>query len=593
MKHSFIIKYLVLLISIVVLHSCQKEGFPVLSTLEVTNITAISALSGGNITSDGGSAIISKGVCWSTDSGPTLNGQKTNDGTGSNNFNSIITGLKRNANYYVRAYATNKTGTSYGNEILFNTLSHSKSQIIADHTIVDRFVDIPEEYLNKIKKMMICFPGESHSYAFRVGMELLELMYPSYSCNVGTEQEYTDQYLRIDERFSAGEAEWFTWYAWPNPPSPIKDEIKNMIKSYYDDGNPFSVVGFGWCWDLDAGNTVSSKADPFYECRWYGRTDGGPDGLLCFGLDAEDFSITGNRVSMDTYIAATEDYITFCTANGYPTKVIFTTGPLQNIKERGYQGYLKLEHIRNYVAADSSRILFDYHDILCFDNAGVLTTTTWEGHTYPVISSENSTPEEIGHISNIGAIRLAKAQWWMLARIAGWDGVQGAPVKGITVTGEGGASVISTDNGTLQLSAVVTPDDATEQILTWTILNGTGHAIISATGLVTAIASGTVTAQAMINDGSGVTGTMDITIYNRNIADQLVVIVKQTELIFPLDESFLDCKISLYNLYGNLMTARLVNSDISVFDVTGYRPGLYIAVLSNNLILRVAKVILP
>ena len=89
--------------------------------------------------------------------------------------------------------------------------------------------------------------------------------------------------------------------------------------------------------------------------------------------------------------------------------------------------------------------------------------------------------------------------WWMLARMAGWDGGTGTtvPVSGITVTGAGGAATITVDNGTLQLSANVTPSNATNKTVTWSISNGTGQASISASGLVTAVANGTVTAKAI------------------------------------------------------------------------------------------------
>ena len=91
------------------------------------------------------------------------------------------------------------------------------------------------------------------------------------------------------------------------------------------------------------------------------------------------------------------------------------------------------------------------------------------------------------------------------------------PVTGITVTGAGGSSLITTDNGTLQLTATVTPADATNKTVTWSVVNGTGQATINTTGLVTAVASGTVTARATANDGSGVVGQLVITISNQVI----------------------------------------------------------------------------
>lgn len=99
--------------------SGPAQGIPVLSTTAVTGVTASSATSGGNITSDGGSAITVRGVCWSTNQTPTIADSKTTNGTGTGSFVSNITGLTENTTYYVRAYATNGSGTGYGGAISF------------------------------------------------------------------------------------------------------------------------------------------------------------------------------------------------------------------------------------------------------------------------------------------------------------------------------------------------------------------------------------------------------------------------------------------------------------------------------------------
>ena len=91
-------------------------GFPNVTTTAITNILATSATSGGNVISDGGGAITARGVCWSTITGPTIADSKTTNGTGTGTFVSSITGLTTGLTYYVRAYATNATGTSYGAE---------------------------------------------------------------------------------------------------------------------------------------------------------------------------------------------------------------------------------------------------------------------------------------------------------------------------------------------------------------------------------------------------------------------------------------------------------------------------------------------
>ncbi|MFN8133691.1 MAG: Ig-like domain-containing protein [Bacteroidales bacterium] len=89
------------------------------------------------------------------------------------------------------------------------------------------------------------------------------------------------------------------------------------------------------------------------------------------------------------------------------------------------------------------------------------------------------------------------------------------PVSSITITGAAGSNTISTDKGTLQLSATVLPETATNKTVTWSLTNGSGEASISQDGLVTAINNGTVTVTATATDGSGVAGYFEITISNQ------------------------------------------------------------------------------
>ena len=95
---------------------------PTVTTSAVIDITQTSATCGGNVTSDGGTPVTARGVCWSTSANPTTDSSKTTDGTGTGSFTSNLTGLTDNTTYHLRAYATNSAGTSYGNEVLFKTL---------------------------------------------------------------------------------------------------------------------------------------------------------------------------------------------------------------------------------------------------------------------------------------------------------------------------------------------------------------------------------------------------------------------------------------------------------------------------------------
>jgi uncharacterized protein (TIGR02145 family) len=94
---------------------------PILSTTSCSAITQTNTQSGGIISSDWGVSVTSRGVCWSTSQDPNIAGNKTNDGTGKGSFVSNISGLTANTTYYLKAYATNSSGTSYGTEITFTT----------------------------------------------------------------------------------------------------------------------------------------------------------------------------------------------------------------------------------------------------------------------------------------------------------------------------------------------------------------------------------------------------------------------------------------------------------------------------------------
>jgi uncharacterized protein (TIGR02145 family) len=94
---------------------------PTVTTTAVSSITLTTAVSGGNITSDGGGIVTFSGICWSTSANPTVSDSRTTDGPVLGGFASTMTGLSEATTYYVRAYATNSAGTGYGNQLVFNT----------------------------------------------------------------------------------------------------------------------------------------------------------------------------------------------------------------------------------------------------------------------------------------------------------------------------------------------------------------------------------------------------------------------------------------------------------------------------------------
>jgi hypothetical protein len=122
-----IINVMFLFYLITLFNSCDTEVnpkyLPVLTTTEISNVTEASAQSGGNITSDAGSDVTLRGVCWSSKPNPTIEDNKTSDAAGTGKFTSKLTGLIQSTTYYVRAYAINKKGTVYGIQVTFTTKS--------------------------------------------------------------------------------------------------------------------------------------------------------------------------------------------------------------------------------------------------------------------------------------------------------------------------------------------------------------------------------------------------------------------------------------------------------------------------------------
>ena len=109
----------------------HMPGVPSVTTTNVTNISGTGAISGGNVTSDGGAAVTARGVCWNTYGSPTITNYTgiTSDGTGTGVFTSTLTNLAYSNKYYLRAYATNNVGIDYGPQIDFCTPAYTAASL--------------------------------------------------------------------------------------------------------------------------------------------------------------------------------------------------------------------------------------------------------------------------------------------------------------------------------------------------------------------------------------------------------------------------------------------------------------------------------
>lgn len=339
-------------------------------------------------------------------------------------------------------------------------------QIVADHNAVAACAGIPQQYIDVVRTWSVYLPGESHASGYRNGMNLLLAAEPRYAVKVQVWNApdtlvadslhfnfstWGDTAHASGWVYGYGEEDWYT--------SPLaRSRTAAGIRYCNTHGWTINAIGFGWCWDMTWVNGPGGTEDPVHLVRWAGSSAGGPQGNLIWGLDAGDAELTGNSVCMDTYLAATQSYGDSCAANGWPTTVFFTTGPVDgnDNSENGCQREIKHQYIRQYVAQAPARVLFDYADILCWSDSGEQPIATWnDGGTpryYPQIHADNmldldTTVNDGDHIGQRGAIRLAKAMWWMLARLAGWDGTPAGVAGGVqTVNGGQGLRLIVQPN---------------------------------------------------------------------------------------------------------------------------------------------------
>ena len=129
------------------------------------------------------------------------------------------------------------------------------------------------------------------------------------------------------------------------------------------------------------------------------------------------------------------------------------------------------------------------------------------------------------------------------------------PVTNTKVTGAGGVTTIMINNGTLQLSTEVSPSNAINKTVTWSITSGTGLASIDSTGLLYANANGVVTIRATAKDGTNIYDEFTVTITNQNITN----VNNYRTLWININHNYSALNINLKN-YGESLLFTLYNS---------------------------------
>ena len=121
-KTKLIFCWLILIVYI--FYSCKKEistKLPKVETASVDNIFNTSARLSGRVSDEGGTNVTERGFYWDTITKPEVSGTKIQVGSGSGDFCDTLNGLKSGTKYYVKAFAKNNNGISYGGETFFTT----------------------------------------------------------------------------------------------------------------------------------------------------------------------------------------------------------------------------------------------------------------------------------------------------------------------------------------------------------------------------------------------------------------------------------------------------------------------------------------
>ncbi len=301
----------------------------------------------------------------------------------------------------------------------FTAIVAAEGPIIINHTSVDKYDTIPACWLTTVKTMLLNYPGESHGRGLPYGLDLLAVLDNRFAVHVvwsGAPEESTDEHLRVflahftGASWSASAGEEDTW----THPAAV-DRINNHLTYCASAlGNSIDAFAWAWCWDMEW------QSDGCDENGWAGRvyTD------FAKTTYTDYWDIESTSPCLLDYLTVWAGYVA-----GHPNSaIVYTTGPADGATGcKGYQRWLKNNAIRDWVAASEDDHVFDYEDILCHNDAGELYTVTWEGHEYPRIHPANAGSYDGGHggchIGENGCLRLGKAAWVLMARVAGWDGM--------------------------------------------------------------------------------------------------------------------------------------------------------------------------
>lgn len=252
----------------------QNASQPTVTTGDVADITKTTAKGHGNVTNDGEAPVTERGVCWSENHNPTIDGSHANNGTGTGEYDVLMTELTAGTTYYVRAYAKNSEGTSYGSEVSFTTLPNDNAPTVTTGEVTNITKTTAKVHGNvtddggaTVTERGVCWStspnptidSEHQTNGSGTG---------SYTVSMTGLTRYTKYYVRAyainSEGISYGNEVEFTTLA--DKPTVITNNVTNITESeaicggvVTDDGGGAEITERGVCWSTSANPTVSDQ----------------------------------------------------------------------------------------------------------------------------------------------------------------------------------------------------------------------------------------------------------------------------------------------------------------------------------------------
>jgi hypothetical protein len=329
------------------------------TTTALSFTTQTTTIGGGNITNDGGATISSRGVCWSnTTASPTITSPKTIDGTGIGAFTSSITSLTPGTTYYVRAYATNSAGTSYGNTFSFTTVSATVPTGITTNSVssITQTTAIGGGNINAdggatITSRGVCWSNTTSSPTISNSSTNNGSGTGSFSSSLTGLTPSTTYYVRAYATNSVGTAysstTSFTTSSATIPTGLTTISLSSITQTTAIGGGNINADGGatitsrGVCWSSTTSNPTISNSS----------TNNGS------GTGSFSSSLTGLTANTTYYVRA---YATNSAGTAYGTTVTFTT-PQNLVVGQSYQGGI-IAYI--FAAGDSGYVSGQTHGLI-------------------------------------------------------------------------------------------------------------------------------------------------------------------------------------------------------------------------------------